>query len=185
VPHDAPSIETPSSEAILKQCGAWIYRAARRIRDRMPWADIDELVQQGIMIALEQRERYAPERGVPFLAFVKPRVFGAMIDLLRAAGAGSRTAAAISELGGEDEESALEIIIRQEDMEGLAHAVDSLDGDERTVISLFYLEELTNREVAMTMAIDESKATRLRKRAIQRLADIISAASATPFTEGT
>jgi len=120
VPHDVPALEKPSSEAVLKQCGAWIYRAARRIRDRMPWADLDELVQQGIMIALEQRERYAPERGVPFLAFIKPRVFGAMIDLMRTAGAASRTAASFSELGAEDEESALEIIIRQEDIENFA-----------------------------------------------------------------
>jgi len=182
--HDAPYEEMLSSDAVLKQCGAWIHRAACRIRDRMPWADIDELVQQGIMIALEQRERYMPERGVPFLAFIKPRVFGAMIDLLRAAGAGSRAAASISELGEEDEESALEIIIRQEDMKTLAHAVDSLAADERTAISLFYLEELTNKEVAMVMAIDESRATRLRKRGIRRLAEIISAAPAMPFAKG-
>jgi RNA polymerase sigma factor FliA len=185
VPHDAPPLEMPSSDVVLKQCGAWIYRAARRIRDRMPWADVDELVQQGIMIALEQRERYAPERGVPFLAFIKPRVFGAMIDLMRATGAAARHASAVSQLGAEDEESALEIIIRQEDRDGLARAVGCLEDDERTVLSLFYLEELTNKEVAVAMAIDESKATRLRKRAIRRLAELISSASATPFTEGT
>ncbi len=175
VPRDAPSLELPSSEVVLKQCGAWIYRAARRIRDRMPWADVDELVQQGIMTALEQRERYAPERGVPFLAFIKPRVFGAMIDLMRAGGAASRTAAAIFERGAAaaEEESALEIIIREEDMAGLVQAVGSLADDERTVLSLFYLEELTNKEVALAMAIDESKATRLRKRAVRRLAGII------------
>jgi RNA polymerase sigma factor FliA len=185
VPHDALPLEMPSSEAVLKQCGGWIYRAARRIRDRMPWADVDELVQQGIMIALEQRERYAPERGVPFLAFIKPRVFGAMIDLMRASGAASKAGAAMSEAGGDDEESALELIIRQEDMEGLTQAVGRLDETERTALSLFYLEELTNKEVAVAMAIDESKATRLRKRAIRRLALLISPAPTTPFTEGT
>ncbi|HWA79959.1 MAG TPA: sigma-70 family RNA polymerase sigma factor [Acetobacteraceae bacterium] len=183
--HEAPYEDILSSDAILTQCGAWIYRAARRIRDRMPWADVDELVQQGIMVALEQRERYMPERGVPFLAFIKPRVFGAMIDLLRSAGTGSRVAASISELGEEDEESALEIIIRQEDMKTLAHAVDSLEMDERTAISLFYLEELTNKEVATAMAIDESKATRLRKRGIRRLAEMISTVSAAPVAKGT
>jgi len=171
-------LEKPSSEAVLKQCGAWIYRAARRIRDRMPWADLDELVQQGIMIALEQRERYAPERGVPFLAFIKPRVFGAMIDLMRTAGAASRTAASFSELGAEDEESALEIIIRQEDIERISQAVDCLKAEEKTALALFYLEELTNKEVAIAMAIDESRATRLRQRAIRRLADIVSPAAA-------
>lgn len=185
MPHDALPLEMPSSEAVLKQCGGWIYRAARRIRDRMPWADVDELVQQGIMIALEQRERYAPERGVPFLAFIKPRVFGAMIDLMRASGAASKAGAAMSEAGGDDEESALDLIIRQEDMEGLTQAVGRLDETERTALSLFYLEELTNKEVAVAMAIDESKATRLRKRAIRRLTLLISPASATPFTEGT
>lgn len=70
-------------------------------------------------------------------------------------------------------------------MEGLTQAVGRLDETERTALSLFYLEELTNKEVAVAMAIDESKATRLRKRAIRRLTLLISPASATPFTEGT
>lgn len=167
----------PSSEEVLKECGAWIHRAARRICDRMPWADIDELVQQGVLAALEQRERYTRGRGVPFLAFVKPRVFGAMIDMMRAAGTASRAAAVLSQLGMDEEHaSALDLMIRQEDREGLASAIADLEQDERTILALFYLEELTNKEAATVMAISESKATRLRQRAIQRLAGAVLSA---------
>lgn len=177
MPRDTLCHATPSSEEVLKECGAWIHRAARRICDRMPWADIDELVQQGVMAALEQRERYTPARGVPFLAFVKPRVFGAMIDMMRAAGTVARVAGVLSRPGVDEEyASALELLIRHEDREGLASAITGLEKDERTILALFYLEELTNKEAARVMAISDSKATRLRKRAIQRLADAILSA---------
>src|ERR1700748_1969031 len=69
-----PGIPTP--DAVLERAGAWIYRTALRLRQRMPWAEVDDLVQHGIMVALEMRDRNAPERGVPFDIFIKQQCFG-------------------------------------------------------------------------------------------------------------
>lgn len=166
----------PSPQGVLEMCGAWIGRCARRLHDRMPWGEVDDLTQQGIMTAIEIRETWDYRRSVPFLAYAKPRVFGSMIDMLRQVGAIARNSLAVGqELWGDGEEpmteqSALDIIIRAEDTDSLAAQIEVLPYPERTVISLFYLEELTNREVARIMSITEVKATRLRQRALDKLA---------------
>lgn len=167
----------PTPDAVLERAGAWIYRTALRLRERMPWAEVDDLVQQGIMVALEMRDRYAPERGVPFDAFIKPRVFGAMVDSLRRTGAMVRrdTLAHQQSDTGELMPSALETAIQTEDISILSAGIAELPEVERTVISLFYFSELSNKDVAHTLRIDESRATRLRQRALLHLNQFIAA----------
>ena len=173
MPHDPAESGVPTPEAVFEHAGAWIYRAARRLRQRMPWAEVDDLVQHGIMIALEMRERYDPARGVPFDAFIRPRVFGAMIDVLRGAGTLVRHDAAAFEQQGEISPSGLDIILLNEDLSALSSGIAALPDVERTAISLFYYSELTNKEIARVMRIDESRATRLRQRALTKLGQFI------------
>ena len=169
---DRPGVPTP--EAVLERAGAWIHRTALRLRQRMPWAEVDDLVQHGIMTALEMRDRYAPERGVPFDAFIKPRVFGAMVDSLRRTGSMARRDATASQQQEDDvTPSALEIAIQTEDVAVLAAGIEELPDAERTAISLFYFNELSNKEVAHVMQTDESRASRLRQRALARLNQFI------------
>jgi RNA polymerase sigma factor FliA len=174
--HDRSDVPTP--DAVLERAGAWIYRTAVRLRQRMPWAEIDDLVQHGIMIALEMRDRYAPERGVPFDAFIKPRVFGAMVDSLRRAGSMARRDSVAFGLQESDMvPSALEVAIQTEDVTVLAAGIETLPVAERTAISLFYFNELSNKEIAHVMCIEESRATRLRQRALGRLSQFIASRS--------
>ncbi|MDD2862951.1 MAG: sigma-70 family RNA polymerase sigma factor [Acidiphilium sp.] len=167
---------TPSPELVLEQCGSWIRRCAARLHDRMPWAEIDDLTQQGIMTALELRMSWDETRNVPFPLFVKPRVFGSMIDMLRQIGSISRNSNAVGrELApGHDEpmteHDALDIIVYSEDIERLAAEIGRLPYQEKTVISLFYFEELSNREIAVVMKLSEASSTRLRQKAIANLA---------------
>jgi RNA polymerase sigma factor FliA len=162
--------DVPTPEAVLERAGAWIYRTALRLRQRMPWAEVDDLVQHGIMVALEMRDRYAPERGVPFDAFIKPRVFGAMIDSLRRTGSMARQdAVAFQQQEGDMAPSALETAIQTEDVTALAAGIEALPQAERIAISLYYFNELPNKEIARVMQTDESRATRLRQRALARL----------------
>lgn len=167
----------PTPDAVLERAGAWIYRTALRLRERMPWAEVDDLVQQGIMVALEMRDRYAPERGVPFDAFIKPRVFGAMVDSLRRTGAMVRRDTLAHQQSDIDElvPSALETAIQTEDISALSAGIAALPDMERTVISLFYFSELPNKDVAQVLRIDESRATRLRQRALVHLNQFIAA----------
>jgi RNA polymerase sigma factor FliA len=169
----------PTPDAVLERAGAWIYRTALRLRQRMPWAEVDDLVQHGIMIALEMRDRYVPERGVPFDVFIKPRVFGAMVDSLRQSGSMARRDT-LAYQQQQDEElvpSALDEAIRTENVTVLAAGIAALPEAERIAISLFYFNELSNKDIARVMQTDESRATRLRQRALARLSQFIASRS--------
>jgi RNA polymerase sigma factor FliA len=176
-----PASERPSPETVWRLCGAWIRRTAVRMRDRMPWADVDDLIQQGAMTALELRDRFDPDSGYEFLSFVRPRVFGAMIDWLRHQGAVARQATRENmpeyQFDNQHYDSAIAILIRRRNLQALIVGIDALPDDERTALSLYYLEELANKDVAIAMNISEGHATRLRARAVRRLADGIGDAS--------
>lgn len=165
------TLAIPNQTQILHESGAWINRTAYRLHIRMPWAEIDDMVQQGILTALELRERYEPTRGVPFRIFIKPRVFGAMVDLSRQTGATKRREARYgAEIDIVVEDDCIAKIIAVEDAEALAEEIDRLPERERTVISLFYFDEMSNKEVAVIMKITEVQVVRSRKRALDLLA---------------
>ena len=169
---DSAELAVPGPQEVLVQAGTWINRAAWRLHARMPWTEVDDMIQHGVLTALELRDRYDPGRGVPFVLFIKPRVLGAMIDISRRAGSIKRREDSyLAELDGESPDTALDLIIHCEDAEALAEEIDELPQDERTAISLFYLEELRNKDVAQIMRISEVQALRLRQRALSRLAE--------------
>jgi len=162
----------PDPNEVLVQSGAWINRTAYRLHVRMPWAEVDDMIQHGVLTALELRERYEPDRGVPFPIYIKPRVFGAMIDISRQTGSIKRREEAyLAEADTVTEDDALETIINCENIDALETEIDELPYEERTVISLFYLEEISNKEVAAIMKITEVKAVRYRQKALSLLAE--------------
>ncbi len=142
----------------------------------MPWAEVDDLTQQGILVALELRPHYQPERGVPFHLYVKPRVFGSMIDMLRHAGSLRRHEAEYwnSEPEPVAVDDAADLLVKVENAEILATEIDRLPDRERTVISLFYYDELTNREIAGILGMTEVQAVRLRQKVLATLAHSIA-----------
>lgn len=61
-----------------------VRRVALHMADRLDGAvDPDDLIQTGLVGLLEAAERYSPMEGIPFEAYVLPRVRGAMPDSLR------------------------------------------------------------------------------------------------------
>lgn len=150
----------------------------------MPWTEVDDLTQQGIMTALELRMSWDETRNVPFPLYVKPRVFGSMIDMLRQVGSIARNSYAVGRELAPDlaepmtERDALDIIVQSEDTEKLAAEIGNLAYDEKTIISLFYFEELSNREIAVVMKISEASSTRLRQKALANLARNIAHSAA-------
>lgn len=166
----------PDQHQVLHESGAWIHRTAYRLHVRMPWADVDDMKQQGVLTALELRVSFDPNYGVPFTNYIKPRVFGAMVDLSRKTGWIKRWEKAyIAEMDTVSEEDSLSRIIAVEDAETLAAEIEKLPQDERTVISLFYFDEMSNKEVAVIMKISEVRVVRHRKRALALLAHGIDA----------
>jgi RNA polymerase sigma factor for flagellar operon FliA len=62
-----------------------------------------------------------------------------------------------------------EIFERSELERILANAIERMPGVERTVLSLYYREELTLREIAQVMDLHESRVSQLKSQAILRL----------------
>ena len=74
-------------QALRALYGGWIKRIALLLKARMPWADLDELLQWGAIGMMEAMKRFDPGHGVDFQAFATRRVRGAMINGLRREGA--------------------------------------------------------------------------------------------------
>ena len=83
---ESPNTAIPDEE-LRKMYGGWIKRAALMLKYRMPWADLDELIQSGAVGMLEALKRFNPTYGVEFKVFASRRIRGAMIDGLRREGA--------------------------------------------------------------------------------------------------
>jgi RNA polymerase sigma factor (sigma-70 family) len=175
MPESAVQLRVPTPDEALEQSGVWITRTARRIHVRMPWTEVDDMVQSGIVVTLELREKYEPDRGVAFPIYIKPRVFGTMVDMSRQEGAIRRGENAyIEELDTVDENSAIDVLIRIEDINLISQAIEALPKEERMVISLFYFDEVSNKDISAIMGVSEVRATRYRKRALSMLAEIVA-----------
>ncbi|ACL70413.1 sigma-70 family RNA polymerase sigma factor [Halothermothrix orenii] len=61
------------------------------------------------------------------------------------------------------------ILDKKERIKLLARAIDRLSESERTVISLYYYEELTQKEIAEVMGLSPARISQIHKRAVYRL----------------
>ena len=57
----------------------------------------------------------------------------------------------------------------------LVTAIDNLPEKERLVLTLYYYEELTMREIAFTLGVVESRVSQIRSRAVARLRTLLTA----------
>ncbi len=74
-----------------------------------------------------------------------------------------------------ENQSPFEICLRSERSDYLAQAIDTLSQKEQMVISLYYREELTMREVAEVMDLAESRVSQIHSVAITKLRAAIQA----------
>ena len=170
--------KTPNDAELRKLYGSWIKRTALMLKSRMPWADLDELLQLGAVGMLEALQRFDSTRGVDFQAFCSRRIRGAMIDGLRREGALQRgeapfdgdkidTAALIS---GDSPEDPLTQLTRSDNKRLLIVALQCLPPLDYRVLALHFYDEMNNREIAAILEISEGYASRIRKRALDLLA---------------
>lgn len=158
--------------------GRWIKRIALLLRARIPWADLDELLQWGAIGMLEAAQKFEPEQGVPFEAYAMRRVRGAMLNGLRSEGRRRRgetlfdadvvDSAALA--GGASPDDPFALMTRTENHAALAEALSGLPELEYRVLALHYYDEMNNREIAAILDISEGYASRIRKRALELLA---------------
>jgi RNA polymerase sigma factor for flagellar operon FliA len=81
-------------------------------------------------------------------------------------------------VAGRPDEDPLFCCLRGELKEKLAEAIERLPERERLVMTLYYYEELTMREVGATMGVVESRVSQLHSAAMARLRVALGAPSA-------
>lgn len=173
----------PDSQALTTLYGDWIKRMALLMKTRMPWADLDDMLQWGAVGMMEATQRFDPGHGVAFQAFAARRIKGAMIDGLRREGTRRRGEAIFdtelvenaAQVSGDAPEDPLTLLTRSANRVLLVEALRLLPKLEYQVLALHFYDELNNREIACVLDISEGYASRLRKRALERLAQQIDA----------
>jgi RNA polymerase sigma factor (sigma-70 family) len=179
-PNACAKPETASLHALY---GRWVKRIALMLRARIPWADLDELLQWGAIGMLEAMQKFDPTLGVVFEAYAMRRVRGAMLNGLRREGMRRRgesefdaekvDSAALA--GGMSPEDPLVLLTRADRQAELVAALQTLPPLEYRVLALHFYDEMNNREIAAILEISEGYASRIRKRALEMLAAEMSA----------
>lgn len=170
--------EVPTAQDAVSRYGLWIKRTALHMVNLMPWAEVEELVQWGIVGLLEARERFDPSRGTPFAAFAERRVRGAMLDSLRRDGNQARRLNKASDIImnntlGQSEAYAdpLEGLLQYADQTAIAEAIATLPERQQLILQLFFVEELNNREIARVLNVSEAYISQTRRRALRNVVD--------------
>jgi RNA polymerase sigma factor for flagellar operon FliA len=79
------------------------------------------------------------------------------------------TGLSIADMISDDSISAIQQLEEDEFRKFLAGAIDKLPERERHIIALYYLEELTMKEIGQVLGITESRVSQLRSQAVLRL----------------
>jgi RNA polymerase sigma factor for flagellar operon FliA len=229
------NVEEPSErdQLILKELPQ-VYYIARRIFERLPQHVLfEDLVHAGVVGLIEAVRSYDVSKSVPFSAFAKFRIRGAILDSLRELDWGSRPlrrkgrrmeeaiATLSAKLGRQPEEDEIaaemgvsieklhelalrldgltlvgqqvnslfdrsgtqdliesapsqdenpyDLCLRTEIKERLAEAIGTLSEKEQLVISLYYREELTMKEIARVVQLGESRVSQIHAIALPKL----------------
>jgi RNA polymerase sigma factor for flagellar operon FliA len=77
-------VDTATRDRLVVAHVALVRVLARRLAHRLPpEVELNELISVGVLGLVEAAHRYQPALGVPFDAFARRRVHGAMLDALR------------------------------------------------------------------------------------------------------
>lgn len=220
-------------QLILKELPS-VYYIARRIFERLPQHVVfEDLVHAGVVGLIEAVRSYDASKSVPFNAFAKFRIRGAILDSLREMDWGSRPlrrkgrrmeeaiATLSAKLGRQPEEDEIaaemgvsieklheialrldgltlvgqqvnslfdssgtqdliesapshdenpyDLCLRTEIKERLADAIGTLSEKEQLVVSLYYREELTMKEIAKVVQLGESRVSQIHAIALPKL----------------
>ncbi len=82
---------------------------------------------------------------------------------------GASAADPIQSLPASQEYSPFTMYEREEARQQLAEAVESLPEKERLVISLYYVDELTMKEIGSVLGVNESRVSQIHSKAVARL----------------
>lgn len=185
------SATLPRDRANVLQYLPLVERVAKRVARRLPCSvSLDDLVGAGSVGLIEAVKRFDPERAPSFAAYAELRIRGAILDHLRAVDWLPRSMRA-SVKRGESESAVVSVDDRSDGFDGfaasspspsmafearerqtrLAAAIAALPARTRRVLALYYIDELTLKEVGEVLGVTESRACQLHGEAVMRLRD--------------
>ena len=78
------AVDLQARDALVLQHVSLVRSLAQRLAQRLPaQVELNDLISVGVLGLVEAANRYRPTLGVPFDAFARRRVNGAMLDSLR------------------------------------------------------------------------------------------------------
>jgi RNA polymerase sigma factor for flagellar operon FliA len=180
------------ASALIERHAVLIDRAARRLAARAGMPELaDELWSAGALGLLDAARRFEPGRDIRFETFAEHRVRGAMLDELRRLDPLPRRLRARAERGEiaglegvtqppvslealgnaapAEEPSAEERASLAQRRDRLAAAISRLPQRWQTVLSLYYVEELTLKEIGQVLEVSEARVSQLHKEALKVL----------------
>lgn len=172
-----------------------VERVAKRIARRLPRSvALDDLVGAGSLGLIDAVKRFDPARAPSFSAYAELRIRGAILDHLRAldwlprsmrasVNRGESDAAVVSiddraGLGCDGFAASLptpSTLLEQRELRTcLAAAIAALPARSRRVLALYYVDELTLKEVGAVLGVTESRVCQLHGEAVQRLKSVVT-----------
>lgn len=146
--------------------------------------DASDVVQETLLVALQRLPGYLRERPLPFFPWLRQIALERLRDLWRhhfqagnrtvyreeaeEGSSGSEAEQAANRLLGESE-SLLQRLVRKETLGRLRQALARLAPDDREVLVLRHLEQLSTAETAAVLGISETAAKQRHLRAIRRM----------------
>ena len=207
-------MQVQERDALIRAHTGLARNLALRLAGRVPASvDLDDLIGAGLLGLIDAVDRFDASRAIPFEAYARTRIQGAILDALRAEDHLSRRDRRRSreadraedrlrmKLGRElsvdeserarrgvprtlphsqtfvpvedaddgslgEEESAFAYVAAMQDHARVRELVARLPERERTVLSLYYEEELTYREIGEVLGVTESRICQIHEQGI-------------------
>jgi RNA polymerase sigma factor (sigma-70 family) len=144
--------------------------AARWAKRRLPsHVEFHDLFQDGAVGLVEAATRYDADRGIPFPAFARKRVFGAIVDVFRGNRYGHYSLQPIRNPEAITSPSSAPRTADRDMRSILERIIPVLDGKQRTVVVLRYWSAESYSQIAERLRVRPDRAKRLDDKALVKL----------------